>query len=77
MTEPRPTTTRIALQLNGQALLTACGTLAELLAERGYDDTTRAFACAVNRRFVPRAQWGQTPLQPGDAVEVVSPVVGG
>jgi sulfur carrier protein len=76
MTQPEPTAARIALQLNGQALHTACRTLAELLVERGYD-TTRAFACAVNRRFVPRTQWAQTPLQPGDAVEVVSPVVGG
>ena len=66
----------IALQLNGDALRTASATLAELLAEHGYD-TTRAMACAVNQHFVPRVNWAQHRLQPGDAIEVVSPVVGG
>ena len=71
-TEPAP----IALHLNGDALQTASATLADLLAERGYD-TTRAMACAVNQRFVPRAKWADHCLQSGDAIEVVSPVVGG
>ncbi|MGC9162880.1 MAG: sulfur carrier protein ThiS [Thiomonas sp.] len=65
-----------ALHLNGQVLQTASATLAELLAERGYD-TTRAMACAVNQRFVPRTRWADYRLQPGDSIEVVSPVVGG
>lgn len=65
-----------ALHLNGQVLQTTCTTLAELLAERGYD-TTLAMACAVNQCFVPRTHWAEYRLQPGDSIEVVSPVVGG
>jgi sulfur carrier protein len=69
-------TAAVALQLNGERLQTASATLADLLTERGYD-ATRAMACAVNQHFVPRANWAQCTLQPGDQIEVVSPVVGG
>ena len=64
------------LLLNGDALQTHCITLAELLAERGYDTST-AMACAVNQLFVPRARWASLSLENGDQIEVVSPVVGG
>ncbi|MGE0072754.1 MAG: sulfur carrier protein ThiS [Thiomonas sp.] len=64
------------LRLNGQPVQTACATLAELLRAQGYD-VSHAMACAVNRQFVPRADWAQRALQPGDEIEVVSPVVGG
>ncbi|OIQ76174.1 sulfur carrier protein ThiS [mine drainage metagenome] len=64
------------LSLNGDTVHTEAPTIADLLAERGYD-TTRAMACAVNQQFVPRNRWAQYALQPGDAIEVVSPVVGG
>jgi sulfur carrier protein len=66
----------LSLQVNGEAVQTSSATLADLLAERGYD-TTQAVACAVNRSFVARTLWAQQILQPGDAIEVVSPVVGG
>ncbi len=71
-----PLAAPMALQLNGTALQTASATLADLLAERGYD-RAQAMACAVNQQFVPRTQWASHRLQPGDRVEVVSPVVGG
>ena len=64
------------LTLNGVALRTPASTLADLLAERGYDPA-RAMACAVNQRFVARHDWVHCVLREGDAVEVVSPVVGG
>ncbi len=35
------------------------------------------FAVAVNRQFVPRTAHAQHALQPGDRVEVVSPITGG
>ena len=76
MTAPHSARPPVALYLNGQPLQTVSITLAELLAELGYD-TTRAMACAVNQRFVPRARWAEYDLQPGDRIEVVSPVVGG
>ena len=64
------------LTLNGSAVRTPAATLADLLAEQGYD-TARAMACAVNQRFVARHDWAHRILREGDAVEVVSPVVGG
>ena len=70
------TRSALPLQLNGQALATHCATLAELLAEQGYD-TTRAMACAVNQQFVPRDRWAEKKLQADDHIEVVCPVVGG
>ncbi len=66
----------LSLHVNGEPVQTLSATLADLLSERGYD-TTQALACAVNRHFVPRTLWAQQILQPGDAIEVVSPVVGG
>ena len=66
----------LSLQVNGEPVQTSSTTLADLLTERGYD-ATQALACAVNRHFVARNLWAQQVLQPGDAIEVVSPVVGG
>lgn len=71
-----PTPAKLQIQLNGEMVQIHSATLAELLDERGFD-VAQAMACAVNRRFVPRTDWAQYALQPGDAVEVVSPVVGG
>jgi sulfur carrier protein len=34
-------------------------------------------ACAINRQFVPRAQWASCSLQPGDRIDVIAPVTGG
>lgn len=65
------------ITLNGAALRTGAATLAELLAQQGYAASGAPMACAVNQRFVPRPQWEAHALQPGDAVEIVSPVVGG
>lgn len=38
---------------------------------------TPPFAAAVNRQFVPKAHYGQTPLAEGDQIELIAPVVGG
>jgi len=35
------------------------------------------FATAVNKQFVPSAQYAQTPLAEGDDIEVIQPVTGG
>lgn len=64
------------LTVNGCSVETDALTLAELLTRQGYD-LGAPMACAVNRVFVPRAQWTQHRLFEGDAVEIVSPVVGG
>ena len=35
------------------------------------------FAVAVNTTFVPNTRYAAHPLQPGDRVEIISPVTGG
>ena len=38
---------------------------------------TGPYAAALNLEFVPKSQHAQTPLQAGDAIEVIAPVTGG
>lgn len=64
------------VSMNGRALRTPAATLAELLRQQGYD-AQAAMACAINRQFVPRAQWALQALQPGDRIDVIAPVTGG
>jgi sulfur carrier protein len=63
------------LLLNGKPHETGTATLAEMLAELQLDEA--AVATALNGEFVARAARPQTPLQAGDAVEVLSPMQGG
>ena len=35
------------------------------------------FAAALNLQFVPKSQYSQTILQPGDHIEIIRPVTGG
>jgi len=55
---------------------TPAATLAELLRQQGYA-ADAAMACAVNREFVPRAQWAAHALDDGDRIDVVAPITGG
>jgi sulfur carrier protein len=50
-------------------------TVADLVAARagGHDRV----AVARNGDVVPRSTWAQTPLAPGDALEVLAPTAGG
>ena len=61
---------------NGRAVDTGAATLGELLVAQGHDLAT-AMACAINRDFVPRAQWVTRVLAEGDCVDVIVPVTGG
>lgn len=70
------TETTFQISLNGQPLETDAATLQDLLLARGYE-LKNAFACAVNRSFVPRPQWPARTLQAGDRVDVVTPITGG
>jgi len=54
----------------------ACDLLA-LVAEYGLDPARRGLACALNDEVVPREAWRQTPVKPGDKVEIVRPLAGG
>ena len=49
-------------------------TLAQALAAGGFRPP---FAVAVNLQFVPKTQYAATPLDPGDQIEVISPITGG
>lgn len=66
----------VDISLNGQRLDTAAQTLEALLLAQGYE-FKNAFACAVNSRFVPRAQWPERRLEAGDRVDVITPIAGG
>lgn len=62
------------ITLNGEPCRTRAATLAELVAEHGFDGS---IATARNGDFVPRAQRADTPISEGDRIEVVSPMQGG
>ena len=68
--------TAFEISLNGECIATQAFTLQALLLERGYD-LKSAFACAVNRDFVPRPQWPERALQSGDRIDVITPIQGG
>lgn len=62
--------------VNGEARsLTEPLTLADLLAQ--FDLAPQRVAVEVNERLVRRAHYGETPLQDGDRVEIVTLVGGG
>lgn len=63
------------IMVNGTQTETGAETLAAVLDEFGYGDAR--VATAVNEQFVPVAQRGQTTLEPGDRVEIVTPRQGG
>ena len=63
------------VKVNSEELNIAGKTIAEYLATTSYDPKRIAVEC--NGDIVPKAQYGETVLQDGDSVEVVSVVGGG
>ncbi|MBQ9767221.1 MAG: sulfur carrier protein ThiS [Lachnospiraceae bacterium] len=63
------------VKLNGTNLDIAGQTLAEYLATTAYDP--KRIAVERNGDIVPKTQYGETVLEDGDTVEVVSFVGGG
>ena len=61
--------------INGTAVDAAGKTLAEYLADAGYDQ--KRLAVERNGGIVPKASYGETVLADGDVVEVVRFVGGG
>lgn len=51
-------------------------TVAALIARLGIAEP-RGLAVALNQRIVPRSQWEVTPVNAGDAVELVRATQGG
>jgi sulfur carrier protein len=69
--------TAAIIRVNGQDEPLAAATLAALLEEKAVDTGQRGIAVALNGAVVPRAAWPQTPLRPGDSVEIVRALKGG
>jgi sulfur carrier protein len=63
--------------VNGQDEALAVRTLAALLEHKAVDGNQRGIAVALNGTVVPRSAWPQTPLRPGDSVEIVRARQGG
>ena len=63
------------VKVNGEPKNIAGKTLAEYLAVASYD--MKRIAVERNGDIVPKAQYGETVLQDGDSLEVVSFVGGG
>ena len=63
------------LTVNGKEYDLNGKTVAELLAELGYDQ--QQVAVELNESIVPKAQYGSTTLYEGDHLEVVRFVGGG
>jgi sulfur carrier protein len=64
----------IAIELDGQPCTVTPCTLAELVRRLGH--APEGVGTALNGQFVPRTQ-RERPLQPGDAVLLFKPIVGG
>ncbi|WP_394789914.1 sulfur carrier protein ThiS [Rhodoferax sp.] len=63
------------LTINNQAhTLPDDATLADALALL---QARPPFAAAINKRFVPRAQYAETALHEADQIEIIHPVTGG
>ncbi len=63
------------IMINGQRVtLEAPLNLPELLAQQGFHGS---FALAINGEFVPKHEYASTPLNEGDALDVLAPISGG
>ena len=65
----------MTIQLNGEKHETTARTVAELLVELNAPQT--GVAVALNGAVVRRAEHQNTPLEDGDAVEIIRAVQGG
>jgi len=65
------------LIVNGQPHPYRPHTVRELLAALGLEPDRPGIAVAINATVIPRPEWGNVRLQPGDRVEIVHAVAGG
>ena len=69
--------TREAIRVNVHEEPLSAASVAEFLAGRGIAEGAKGIAVALNGAVVPRRRWPETPLQPGDSLEIVRPIQGG
>lgn len=67
----------LEIRVNGAARPWRAGSLAELVREAGRDPAIPGIAIAVNGSIVPRRDWADRAVEPGDDVEIVGAVQGG
>ena len=72
----KTTIEKLEISLNGKRIESDATTLQTLLVGQGFE-LKAACACAINSRFVPRAEWPVRALQSGDRIDVVAPITGG
>lgn len=65
------------VRVNGEPVKTDAQTVAGLLASLGVDESRTGVAVALNEQVVRRSQWTATPIDDGDAVEVLRATQGG
>ena len=66
----------MVIKINGETkVLESTLTLTELMMRFGYADSF--VAIAVNRTFVPRSRFVETPVAENDDIEILSPMAGG
>ena len=61
--------------VNGEAREIASQHVDALLSELDYEGSH--FAIALNFDVLPRSRWAETPLRPGDEIEIITPRQGG
>ena len=67
--------TAIRFVVNGEARDVNASHVDALLSELDYEGTH--FAIALNYDVLPKSKWAETPLQAGDAIEIITPRQGG
>ena len=69
--------TEAQIRVNGESEPLVAATIEVLLAEKAVDTGQRGIAVALNGTVVPRVAWHDTPLKPGDSIEIVRARQGG
>jgi sulfur carrier protein len=65
------------IRVNGHDLPLGAATVADFLAQQVVEIGPRGIAIALNGSVVPRSAWSETPLKPGDNIEIVRAMQGG
>jgi sulfur carrier protein len=61
--------------VNGEPREILASRVDALLSELDYQGTH--FAIALNNDVLPKSKWADTPLKPGDEIEIITPRQGG
>jgi len=61
--------------VNGESIEATAATLGELLIDLGYEE--KKVAVAINETFVPKSDWSDCAISPGDRLEILAAIAGG